>query len=67
MKMKALKHLTNRFSYAWNGSKKLNVTREDMEFGKRLPTVNNYITNVLTKFFNVRIITSGGRYGGQFE
>ena len=38
-----------------------NVTREDMEFGKRLPTVNNYITNVLTKFFNVRIITSGGR------
>jgi hypothetical protein len=40
-----------------------NVTREDMEFGKRLPTVNNYITNVLTKFFNVRIITSGGRYG----
>ena len=42
-----------------------NVTREDMEFGKRLPTVNNYITNVLTKFFNVRIITSGGRYGGR--
>jgi hypothetical protein len=36
-----------------------------MEFGKRLPTVNNYITNVLTKFFNVRIITSGGRYGGR--
>ena len=41
------------------------VVREDMEFGKRLPTVNNYITNVLTKFFNVRIITSGGRYGGR--
>ena len=41
------------------------IIREDMEFGKRLPTVNNYITNVLTKFFNVRIITSGGRYGGR--
>jgi len=41
------------------------VVREDMEFGKRLPTVNNYVTNVLTKFFNVRIITSGGRYGGR--
>jgi len=41
------------------------VVREDVEFGKRLPTVNNYVTNVLTKFFNVRIITSGSRYGGR--
>lgn len=42
-----------------------NVVREDMEFGKRLPTVNVYITNVLTKFFNVRIISTGSRYGGR--
>ena len=41
------------------------IVRENMEFGQRLPTVNVYISNVLTKFFNVRIITSGGRYGGR--
>jgi len=41
------------------------VVREDMEFGKRLPVVNVYITNVLTKFFNVRIISTGSRYGGR--
>ncbi len=42
-----------------------NVVREDMEFGGRLPTVNVYITNVLTKFFNVRIISTGGRNSGR--
>ena len=36
-----------------------------LEFGGRLPTVNVYITNVLTKFFNVRIITTGGRNSGR--
>ena len=41
------------------------IVRENMEFGQRLPTVNVYISNVLTKFFNVRIITSGGRSGGR--
>jgi hypothetical protein len=41
------------------------IVRENMEFGQRLPTVNVYVTNVLNKFFNVRIITSGGRYGGR--
>ena len=41
------------------------IVRENMEFGQRLPTVNVYVSNVLTKFFNVRIITSGGRYGGR--
>lgn len=41
------------------------VVRDDMEFGKRLPVVNVYITNVLTKFFNVRIISTGSRYGGR--
>ncbi len=29
--MKALKHLTNRFSFAWNNSKRLNVTAQDIE------------------------------------
>jgi hypothetical protein len=41
------------------------IVRDEMEFGQRLPTVNNYVTNVLIKFFNVRIITSGSRYGGR--
>lgn len=41
------------------------IVRDEMEFGQRLPTVNNYVTNVLVKFFNVRIITSGSRYGGR--
>lgn len=41
------------------------VVREDMEFGQRLPTVNTYVSNLLIKFFNVRIITSGSRYGGR--
>lgn len=41
------------------------IVRDEMEFGGRLPTVNVYITNVLTKFFNVRIIATGGRNSGR--
>jgi len=41
------------------------IVQDEMEFGGRLPTVNVYITNVLTQFFNVRIITSGGRNSGR--
>lgn len=29
--MKALKHLTNRFTFAWNNGKRLNVTAQDIE------------------------------------
>ena len=41
------------------------IIREEMEFGQRLPTVNIYVCNVLVSFFNVKIITSGGRYNGR--
>ena len=41
------------------------IIREDMEFGQRLPTVNIYVCNVLVGFFNVKIITSGGRNNGR--
>lgn len=41
------------------------VIQEHIEMGQRLPTVNTFITNVLTKFFNVRIILSGSRESGR--
>ena len=41
------------------------IIRDEMEFGQRLPTVNTYVSNILIKYFNVRIITSGSRYGGR--
>ena len=41
------------------------IIRDEMEFGQRLPTVNNYVCNVLISFFNVKIITSGGRNNGR--
>lgn len=41
------------------------IIRDEMEFGQRLPTVNNYVANILIKFFNVKIITSGGRNNGR--
>lgn len=47
--MKALKHLTNRFSYAWNRSKKLNVTREDIE------AINTLVREEKTKQRNTQL------------
>lgn len=41
------------------------IIRDEMEFGQRLPTVNNYVCNILIGFFNVKIITSGGRHNGR--
>lgn len=41
------------------------IVREDLELGQRLPTVNNFVTNILIEFFNVRIITSGNRTNGR--
>lgn len=41
------------------------IFREDMEFGQRLPTVNSFVCNILIGFFNVKIITSGGRQMGR--
>ena len=41
------------------------ILLDDMEFGKRLPTVNNYVCNILVDFFNVKIITTGGRHNGR--
>jgi hypothetical protein len=41
------------------------IIRDEMEFGQRLPTVNNYVCNVLIGFFNVKIILSGGRNNGR--
>jgi len=41
------------------------VIQERIEMGQRLPTVNTFITSVLTKFFNVRIILSGNREMGR--
>lgn len=38
---------------------------DDMEFGKRLPTVNNYVCNILVDYFSVKIITTGGRHNGR--
>jgi hypothetical protein len=41
------------------------ITQETVDMGQRLPTVNVYVTNILTKFFDVRIITSGSRNCGR--
>jgi hypothetical protein len=41
------------------------IIRDEMEFGQRLPTVNNYVSNILISFFNVKLITSGGRNIGR--
>lgn len=41
------------------------ILRDEMEFGKRLPTVNTYVCNILTSFFNVKLITTGGRDNGR--
>jgi hypothetical protein len=41
------------------------IIRDEMEFGKRLPTVNNYVSNILISFFNVRLISTGGRNNGR--
>ena len=41
------------------------IIREEMEFGKRLPTVSNFVSTILISFFNVRIILSGGRNNGR--
>lgn len=37
------------------------IINESLTFGKRLPTVNAYVVNILENFFNIRIITSGIR------
>lgn len=41
------------------------IIRDEMAFGQRLPTVNTYVCNILVQFFNVRLITSGGRNSGR--
>lgn len=41
------------------------IIRDEMEFGQRLPTVNNYVCNILINFFNVKIISSGSRNNGR--
>jgi hypothetical protein len=41
------------------------ITQETVDMGQRLPTVNVYVTNILTKFFDVRIIMSGSRNCGR--
>lgn len=41
------------------------IIRDEMEFGQRLPTVSNYVCNILVKFFNVRLIESGNRHFGR--
>lgn len=38
---------------------------DKMEFGQRLPTVSAYVEIILKRFFNVRVIRSGGRIGGR--
>lgn len=42
------------------------ITKEVIDMGQRLPTVNVYVTNILTKFFDVRVLTSGNRQKGRF-
>lgn len=41
------------------------IIRDEMEFGQRLPTVNTYVANIVIGFFNVKIISSGGRNNGR--
>jgi hypothetical protein len=41
------------------------IIRDEMEFGQRLPTVSCYVESILKRFFNVRVIRSGGRIGGR--
>ena len=41
------------------------ITLDEMRFGQRLPTVNNYVSDILVKFFNVKIILSGSRDTGR--
>lgn len=37
------------------------IIKETLQFGKRLPTVNIYVTSILQDFFNVRVLTHGSR------
>lgn len=37
------------------------VLMEGMSFGQRLPTVNNYVVNILMEFFNIKIVFTGNR------
>lgn len=41
------------------------VVIEYMEMGQRLPTVSMYVVSILKQFFDVNIITSGGRHSGR--
>jgi hypothetical protein len=41
------------------------ILMDKVDMGKRLPTVNTYVSTILCKFFNVKIILSGGRYNGR--
>lgn len=41
------------------------ILKEYVQMGQRLPTVNNFVTNILIDYFNVRIITSGERRNGR--
>lgn len=41
------------------------ITKETVDMGQRLPTTNVYVSNILTKFFDVRIIMTGSRNCGR--
>jgi len=41
------------------------IIQEILEMGQRLPTVNTYVSNILTKFFDVKIILGGSRFSGR--
>ena len=41
------------------------IMQETLDMGQRLPTVNSFISDILVKFFDVRIIMSGSRQSGR--
>jgi Protein of unknown function (DUF2786) len=41
------------------------ITKDSIQLGKRLPTVQHNVARILRDYFNVRILYSGGRWGGR--
>lgn len=48
-----------------NEAEKLEMMKETIETGKRLPSLQKYASWLLNKHFNVQVIYSGGRYFGR--
>lgn len=61
----ALEHGIDIAMVSKEKKKKTEFTRDTIFFGGRLPIQNDFITNILTKFFDVKVFSSGSRDSGR--